>query len=457
MARLRPVEDDDESDGEDDGLDEETPARARAARSTSPRKPSRRRGRPTPVRRWSASRSTEDGEEADDDDEAEESKASRWRRDRFPVFWRARDSLYFGPLVALAIVVLLVVSLYAFTQNWPPAYVVESPSMQHGPSDVLGVINTGDLVLAEKIPTSNIQTYVQGLRTGYSTYGEPGDVLLYFPGGASGTPIIHRAIVYLQYVPAVNGYNITSLQGLPCNVPGAVYATPSTPGNCGTTDLTGTLELFGVGWANANVSVDLSPALLGAHSGFLTMGDNNFKGAPSANSGCYANCVGDPDQTDGLSQLVEPGWVLGVARGMLPWFGAVKLALEGTTQYVPAQSWQFMGITVVGLIGLAVGIHYAVRAEGIEDPRRRELEEEDEEEEEEPPASRGRRLLRSLRPWAAADDDEEDEETPPPRPPHPHPTKRSPVVRRGRPHPRVRRPRKVRPLRRRPNDEDDDR
>lgn len=461
MARHRPVDEDDDEDDEEEDLDEEPSPRRARSRPPPPRKKPRRGGRPIPVRRWSTSGTTEDEEEEGEPGGEEAEKHARWRRERVPVFWRARDSLYFGPLVALAIVVLLIVSLYAFTQNWPPAYVVESPSMQHGPNDVLGVINTGDLVLAEKVPTSSIQTYVWGVSTGYTTYGEFGDVLLYWPNGGGGTPIIHRAIIYLQYNPAVRGYNLSVPANLPCGTaPGDVYETPDTLGNCATTNLTGTLKLFGIGWADANITIDLDPAALGDHSGFLTMGDNNFLGVTSPNAGCYSDCVGLPDQQDGLSQLVQPSWVLGVARGMLPWFGAFKLALEGNTQYIPPQSWQFMGITIVGLIGLAVGIHYAVRAEGVEDPRRREQEEEEEEEEEEeapPPVSRGRRILRSLRPWASVDDDEEEDESMPLHPPRARPSKTPVRPRHGRPRPRVRRGPKPKPRRPSPDDDDEDR
>jgi hypothetical protein len=79
---------------------------------------------------------------------------------------------------------------------------------------------------------------------------------------------------------------------------------------------------------------------------------------------------------------------------------------------VPPQSWEFLGITVVGLLLVAVGIHYALRAEGIEDERRRELEEEEAIEEAERPPSRWAFLRRSQ------DEDEEPEEGEPgPRPP----------------------------------------
>jgi len=432
MVRPRPSDEDEEPDDVDDPDEDEEPSPSRSRRS-----PRRRhsRGRPAPVRRWSGgSRSEKD--DGDDDPEGEE-RRSRWRRDRTPVFWRARDSLYFGPLVALAIVIILISSLYAFTQNWPPVYVVESGSMQHGTNDVVGLINAGDLVLAQKIPTQNIQTYFDGFHSGYSTYGEYGDVILYWPNGGSSTPIIHRAILYLQYDPQTNGYNLSSLTGLPCgSEAGSVFSvTGLNP--CTTTSVTGTLSLYHVGWMNGNVTIPLTASVIGAHSGFLTMGDNNtLCGGPG--------CPLLPDQGNNawLSQLVEPGWVIGAARGMLPWFGAFKLALEGRGAAVPAQSWEFLGLTIAGLILLALGIHFALRAEGIEDPRRVEQEEEDEEEEAEagPPEgeSRGRRILRSLRPWRSVDEEDETDTDEPPRG-HRSPPHSPPSPRHGRPRPHVRR------------------
>jgi signal peptidase I len=442
MARAPPSSDDEE-DPELDGGDPAEPRPRRTHAKAATRHPPR--GRPRPIRKWSKGSDEEATEE--DDDESPEAKKPP------PAFWRARDSLYFAPLVALMIVILLIVGMFAYTQNWPPVYVVESQSMQHGTSDVLGVINTGDLVLAEKVANSTIQPYVVAQQSGYSTYGEYGDVLLYYPNGVVGTPVIHRAIIFLQWVPRVRGYDAYGLSGLPCgSESGAIYATPGTNGSCRTTDLTGTLDLFHVGWADINVSIDLNQSYLGPHSGFITMGDNNF------DSG-----VGTYDQSPSfqLSQLVEPGWVIGVARGMIPWIGALKLWIEGspTTPEVPPQSWQFLGLTFAGVILLAFGLHYALRAEGIEDPRRKAEEEDDEDEpdESEGSAARARSFLRSLRPWhGASEDDDADGEDEPPRTTHRPASKSPPKVvthtRRGRPKPKVRRG----PKSKGPDTDDDD-
>jgi signal peptidase I len=423
-SRRDPDENDLDLD-EDEEEDDESPRRARRR---SRRRPS---GRPPPVRRWQAP-----GETGPEEEPEEAGFPSRKT-----VFWRARDSLYFEPLVALAVIVLLLVGLFAYTQNWPPVYVVESSSMQHGSTDTLGLINTGDLVLAQKVSTDSIVPYVVGLETGYSTYGEYGDVILYHPDGAGTTPIIHRAILFLDWNSTSSSYSAPDLGGLPCGSPTtAVYATPGTPGNCRTTDLTQTLDLYRVGWMSVNISLTLSLTGLGSHSGFLTMGDNNPLPDQSGTS------------ATALSSLVEPGWIIGAARGMIPWFGAVKLLLEGQAGTVPAQSWQFMGLTIAGVILLAFGIHYALRLEGIETPLRKEEEEEaraaageGDDEEEEGPA---RRWWHAHRPWHRVHDDEEDSDVEPTGGKQAGHAAAHPSGRQGRPRPKVRRHEKPRNHRR---------
>ncbi len=406
MVRPRP------SDEDEDLVDEETtPTRTRRPAPPGDGPPPVD-GAPTAARpRYDGGRFDPGRAEEDADEEGEE-RRSRWHRDRTPVFWRARDSLYFGPLVALAIVVILISSLYAFTQNWPPVYVVESGSMQHGTNDVVGLINAGDLVLAQKIPTSSIQTYsdgyslwvldLRGVRGRPPLLAERGKQHPHHPSGdplpAVRSP--HQRVQPLEpHRPPVREH------------PGVGLLVAGLNPLQDTVSVTGTLDLFHVGWMNGNVTIQLTPSVIGAHSGYLTMGDNNTVcGAPS--------CPLLPDQGNNawLSQLVEPAWIIGAARGMLPWFGAFKLALEGRGSAVPAQSWEFLGLTIAGLILLALGIHFALRAEGIEDPRRLEQEEEDEEDEatEAPPIgmSRGRRILRSLRPWRSVDEEEDGEPEP---------------------------------------------
>jgi len=154
-------------------------------------------------------------------------------------------------------------------------------------------------------------------------------------------------------------------------------------------------------------TVSIGPAdwpKMGGHSGFLTLGDNNSQA--------------DQLFSTPLSSLVKPGWVIGVARGMIPWFGALKLLLDGNSAKVPPASWEYLGLTVAGVIFAAAGLHFLLR-------RRRELRlgrrgryDEDEEADLDE-APRARRSSTGLRAWKA-----EDEPPPSTGRPAPHPARR---------------------------------
>ncbi len=388
-------------------------------------------------------------------------------RSKKRVYFRLRDSLLFEPLVALALIVILVAGAYAYTHNWPPVYIVESNSMQHGPNDVLGIINTGDIVFAQQIPTASIITYVDALHpgtahSGYTTYGELGDVVLYHPNGGDGTPIVHRALLYLEWNATRQSFSAPTLAGLPCgSAQGAVYSygAPGSPDDCQWTNLTGTLHLYHIGWKSAGVTLSLSSSTVGTHSGFLTMGDDN---CDTSSGRCYSctstvPCSGEPDQGPiGLSSLVRPAWVIGVARGMIPWFGAVKLLLTGTSSEVPPQSFEYMGFTLIGVVLGAVAIHLGVKAlgtsegrigsRGTPDPSDEETEEEDD------PRPMRRRSARRADDEDFEDAEEEEEEPESPRrvtrvaraavrPPRPSTQRLKPPGPQARPPPRRGRPR----------------
>ncbi|MCI4353137.1 MAG: S26 family signal peptidase [Thermoplasmata archaeon] len=440
--------DEDELDDEEEEVEAPPPPRRRAARSR------RSRGRGA-VRPWTVS----DLDDEEDDLAAVERDQKEYgggvqrfmRFLRRPVFFRARDSWYFEPLVALAIIVLLLVSLFAYTSNWPPIFVVESGSMQHGSGDVVGIINTGDLVLVKKIDPSAIVPYVAGEHSGYSTYGEYGDVLLYHPNGDSSvTPVIHRAVLFLFWNATNRDFSAPALFGLPCgSAPNALYSVAGTGNGCLSTNSQGilsTVTLFHVGWQDASVSIPLGG--LSHYSGFITMGDNNVvSGTPAQ---------GEIDQVSGISALVMGDWVVGAARGMLPWVGSFKLLVDGNAVQVPPQSWQFLALTLSAIVLAGLGLHYLFRVEGIEDPRRlaeerAEADEEDEEAEEDDDGPEWRERpkgsrWKGLRAWLAAPQEPEEEPPSPRRHPsgHPHPLtrKRAPSARaRGRPRPAVRKSR----------------
>jgi signal peptidase len=288
---------------------------------------------------------------------------------------RAVHSPHFDTIAILLAIVIVVGSVYAYSENWPPMVVVESNSMQHGSDDVLGVINTGDIVLVKAVNVpSGVNTYVGSETSGYSTYGELGDVIVYHPNGdSSSTPIIHRAILWLDWNAATGNYAAPSLFPLKCGPQGDYVTYPSggSPSEavCPTspsTPLQPNLELFHVGWQSAVVTIKLDQ--LGAlpgnqHSGYITMGDNNFAVAGAGNfdqNGCDISCI------------VEPSWVVGVARGMLPWLGILKLELTGQTACIqgptgpeggciPQASQDYLAICIFIIVLLLTVVPWGIR------------------------------------------------------------------------------------------------
>src|SRR5437899_6137132 len=117
--------------------------------------------------------------------------------------------------VAAIIVVVFLAAIYAYAGVWPPLVVVESSSMQHSSQEsFLGVIDMGDMVFQSPAPTrADVVTYLQGRASGYSTYGDYGDVII-FRRSSSSTPVIHRAIIYVT-VNTNNTADIPNLALLP--------------------------------------------------------------------------------------------------------------------------------------------------------------------------------------------------------------------------------------------------
>ena len=90
----------------------------------------------------------------------------------------------------------------------------------------------------------------------------------------------------------------------------------------------------------------LNPATFG-REGFITMGDNNLA---EVGSGAY-------DQNTAIgplcSKLVNYDMIVGVARGELPWFGAIKLYFTHTnTDEIPSNTKTNL---IASLIILIVG------------------------------------------------------------------------------------------------------
>jgi signal peptidase I len=242
-----------------------------------------------------------------------------------------------------------------------------------------------------------------GGHLGYETYGSYGDVVIYQPPTDvrhNPTPVIHRAVLRVELnsttktsfdVPELGvrnslgtiifptyGYNLANTTvnlnaimdnfrilkftldttftkymsegSINSSLRSAFYShqTPISAGaqvtktdtmrwDIADTDSGKTYEIESIGTA---LFVFQKNAQRYPHGGYITMGDHNVVGTGAAN-----------DQERGIcSQPVEFGWVIGVARGELPWFGAIKLWFGGNTVGVPQNTWSYLFASIVLII-----------------------------------------------------------------------------------------------------------
>ena len=280
-------------------------------------------------------------EEARDHDEEEDGEGWKaWVRD-----------------IAIAVLIMAVVlaAIFAYTQVWPPLVVVESSSMQHGDTvSNIGVIDTGDLVFVQAAPSrADVITYVQGRATGYATYGDYGDVIIFrLARDPSATPIIHRAILYV--VP--NGTalaDVPDLAALPTSEWTGFRSGVPTTSPYGLTAVT----IHGMGYEhNLGITFNLAYFVSAFHQpGYITMGDNN------AHHACFPgnDPCSSPTPYDTL-WFPAQGDLIGHARGEIPWFGLIKLLLAPTSSCAqgwgdpcaPQNSWNDLALAIVVLIAL---------------------------------------------------------------------------------------------------------
>jgi signal peptidase len=261
--------------------------------------------------------------------------------------------------IAVLIMAVLLGAIYAYTGIWPPLVVVESSSMQHGHSvSYVGVIDTGDLVLVQSAPArSDVVTYLEGRASGYSTYGDYGDVIVFRLAHDPGaTPIIHRAIMYV--LPNGSLADVPDLARLPKSEWQGVRNGLNVSGAYGLSEVT----IHEMGWQhNLGITFNLAAllgSLVGGHAGYITMGDNN----------AYDHCRSslDPCSNDFGLPPYDTGWfpsqadIIGHARGEIPWFGLIKLLLTPSSSCcqgwgdpgAPANSWSSLALAIVFLIAL---------------------------------------------------------------------------------------------------------
>lgn len=249
--------------------------------------------------------------------------------------------------IAFLLVAIVIAALFAFTRVWPPMVVVESASMQHSAAEsFIGVIDTGDIVLVQSAPRrQDVITYVEGRSgsSGFSTYSDYGDVIIFAPDGNRGAiPLIHRALLALEWNETAGGFDIPTLLDLERGTDWD--SNKPEPFGLGSGDH---VELRNITYRNLTVRIQMGNYVTRAVSqtcpenfcGFITMGDNN----------------NGPDR-----YLTRLDWIHGRARGEVPWFGLLKLVVGGGFGWgdtrVPANSWTSLTIAIVLLIAGPIAI-----------------------------------------------------------------------------------------------------
>jgi signal peptidase len=266
---------------------------------------------------------------------------------------------------ALLVVSAVFMLTWVYTGNWPPMVVIESGSMEHDDNPLypepgfthIGAIDTGDLVLVKSAERSDIVTYLAGKPQGYERYGDYGDVIIYYKNGLRGvcsagasldetecnrqdgewtpaTPVIHRAMAWVEvrdngsyYLPEVdmefaNGKLVLAEIGLPPGAP-----------------LTGITQ-----------------------SGYITKGDSTGNRHPDQLT--HRDLLGQQVQP------VQPGDIVGMARGELPWFGLIKLKLTQPENYAAAPE-ECRQMLLISLVVVIVGPFAIQRGWELWGPRRK--------------------------------------------------------------------------------------
>ena len=221
-------------------------------------------------------------------------------------------------LISVGIIIVIFVggyaSLVAYTGFTSPFSIVMSQSMQHDPDQSeIGSIDTGDIVIVMDPSKAEIQSYVDGTKSGYESFGDYGSVIIY-DRGSNYNPVIHRAIVWLDYNPGTDTWSAPSLDGYA----GTWYYEDETGQRVQNPDpynITGTLVFEDITVSGKDVEINVDS--LNKHSGYLTMGDNTRNN--------YFDQVSIPGVQHDLVSMDD---IRSVPFLEIPWLGTLKILIS---------------------------------------------------------------------------------------------------------------------------------
>lgn len=203
-------------------------------------------------------------------------------------------------------------SLSIYSGFSTPFSVVMSQSMQHDDDrSEIGCIDTGDIVIIREPDKCQIQSYVEGTKSGYTTFGDYGSVIIY-NRDAYRNPVIHRAILWLEYNQANDCWSAPSLAGFE----GTWYWKHNGTTSNDMTQMRGILYFEDLTASKKDVQINLeSSTLKNGGSGYITMGDN-----PNNSNFDQSSSI--------INHLIDKDDIRSIPVFEIPWIGAVKILLK---------------------------------------------------------------------------------------------------------------------------------
>jgi signal peptidase len=250
----------------------------------------------------------------------------------------ARDLLW-----VIGVVGSIAILLWLICGTWPAVVTIESGSM-------IPNMNIGDLVVVvQKDRFGELQTWDDGVKSGYKKFGDYGDVIIYRPNGFTDLwaqigllpfsrqhPIIHRAMTWTQAGDPVPSYiniyrgSITPTGYLPLSVAGETTAgykilstgtgTPAANYTPGSRDLvmrnvSGENYVLPADAVVQNAGYVRNTSTIATHGGYITKGDNNN----------FSDQGSLPLAGTGTIEPVKKEWVVGKALFTVPYVGLLPL------------------------------------------------------------------------------------------------------------------------------------
>ena len=253
-------------------------------------------------------------------------------------FVKSEDKRFIGCIAAIFVIIIGGYAGLVFSTGLnSPFSVIMSESMQHDEHhSQIGIIDTGDVVIVKNKDKSEIQSYIEGTVSGYSTFGDYGSVIIYNRDSTSN-PVIHRAILWLDYDPSTDTWSAPSLE----DYQGSWYWEYMGVKHTTTTGIKGILHFDDLTQSHKHPSINLD-ALRSEDkkSGYLTMGDN------------VNNYLFDQG-TSIISHPIDMDDIRSIPFMEIPWIGTIKLLfkneskLQCVTNSLPSLVMMF--VTIISL------------------------------------------------------------------------------------------------------------